>query len=100
MPSARAFRVIEGGKGSGFDPDMLPQLDIDQLRERALQLRYLLALSAQERGAGLVDDMEEAIGALQRLLKSSHPLAPRRIAEYRTLVAEIDVEILAALEDG
>lgn len=100
MPSARAFRVIEGGKGSAPSPTALPGLDVDQLRERALQLRYLVALSAQEETVVLVDDMEEAIWALQRLMKSDHSEAPRRAAEYRTLIAEIDIEILAALEDG
>lgn len=97
MQSLKDFRVIEGGKGGDAGPAAFPILDIDQLRERALQLRYLLALDPHEEAVGLVDDMGEAISVLQRLMRSRHSYAPRRAAEYRALIAEIDAEILALL---
>lgn len=97
MRSPKNFRVIKGDKGGGTGPDAPAALDVAELRERVLQLRYLLTLCANENAIGLAVDMEEAIGALGRLQLSDHPDARRRIAEYRTLIAEIDLEILAVL---
>lgn len=98
MQSRKEFRVIEGGNCRDSLPG-LSVLDLDQLRERTFQLRFILALSTRKNTIGLVDDMEEAIGVLQRLTQSSHSDAPRRAAEYRALIAEIDAEILAVLND-
>ncbi len=100
MLSRKDFRVIEGGKGGEISPAAAPSaLSIGQLRERAIQLRYLLCLDPKEKALGLVDDMEEAIAALQRLEVSSRADARQRAAEYRALIAEIDAEILGAMCD-
>jgi hypothetical protein len=96
MQSRKEFRVIEGGNCRDSLLG-LPVVDFDQLRERTFQLRFILALSTRGNTVGLVDDMEEAIGALQRLTQSGHSDAPRLAAEYRVLIAEIDAEILAVL---
>lgn len=99
MPLRKTLRVIEGGSHGDTGPAP-PDLDVDQLCERARQLRYFVALTRNETAAGLVDDLEAAIGALQRLVQSRQAQAPRRAAEYRVLIAEIDAEILALLKDG
>lgn len=99
MPLRKGLRVIEGGLHGDTGPAP-PGVDIGPLRERALQLRCLVALIQNDKAAGLVDDLEAAIGALQRLVQSGQVQAPRRAAEYWLLIAEIDAEILASLKDG
>lgn len=99
MPSRKDLRVIEGGKGGDASPDALAALTMDEFRERALQLRLLLALSSDEKAFGMVDDMDEVIGVLSHLELANYPYAPQRAAECRDLIAEIDAEILAVLKD-
>lgn len=96
MPSRNELRVINGGKGGHTRP--VPVLHIDQLHERARQLRLLLALSPDEKAFVIADDLDEAIGVLRRLELSDNHDAPQRAAEYRALIAEIDAEILAVLK--
>lgn len=98
MPARRDLRLIEGGKGGNTGRAAFAGLPLDQLRERALQLRLLLSLGQEGRFLGMADDMDEAIGALGRLESSDRSDAPQRAAEYRILIAEIDAEILRALE--
>lgn len=98
MPPRNELRVIKGGKGGHTRPNTVPVLHIDQLRERASQLRLLLALSPDEKACVIADDLDEAIGVLGRLELSDDHDAPQRAAEYRVLIAEIDAEILAVLK--
>jgi len=99
MGTRKSFRVIQGGRRAGTDSpdDLSVSADVDQLLLRASKLRDLLSLRPNDLASGLVEDMEEAIAALRRLEMSAHPAAQRRAAEYRGLIAEIDAEIVAAL---
>jgi hypothetical protein len=102
MPVRKDFRVIQGSKSATAETprNQREHADAEQLRQRAERYRWLLLRSRSDESSGLVDDMEEAISALRRLESSHHPAAPRQAAEYRSLIAEIEGEIIAALKDG
>ena len=102
MPVRKDFRVIQGSKSANAETprNQREHADAEQLRQRAERYRWLLLRSRSDESSGLVDDMEEAISALRRLESSHHPAAPRQAAEYRSLIADIEGEIIAALKDG
>lgn len=94
MPTRKEFHVIQGGKPA----DARGMTDVAPLLERTSRFRHLLSLSPSDEISALVNDMEDAIKALQRLERSLHPDARRRAVEYRRLIDEIDAEILMALK--
>jgi len=48
--------------------------------------------------SNLIDDMKDAIEALALLEKSPAISAPKRMIEYRRLIADLEIEIVSALE--
>jgi hypothetical protein len=99
MTLGKNFRLILGGKPASDDPpDGRSGAVIAQLRKKTRKFRYFLSLTPNAETAELVRDMEEAIEALEWLERTRHGYLRRRAADYRRLIAEIEAEILVALD--
>jgi len=100
MPKRKDLHVIPGGKSGsdGADDAEVETTAVSKLLERADNYRNLLSLQPDEEISSLVTDMTDAIEALRLLENSTAPDSERRALEYRGLIAELEIEIVAALE--
>jgi len=99
MPNRKDLHVIPGGKSSGAETDAGDAaIAIDKLRARADQYRGQLSNHPDDEISTLLGDMADAIEALKRLEESAAPEAQRRAVEYRRLIADLEIEIVAALQ--
>jgi len=100
MRKRKGLRVIPGGKSGEEGAPRGPQLPLgsDQLLQKADRYRKLLGDRADSEVSGLVGDMVDAITALRRLEASPAVEARQRALEYRRLIAELEIEIVTALQ--
>ena len=100
MTKRNDLHVIQGGKSGATDTpcELHASGGCDQLREKALQYRNLAASKSDHELSSLIGDMVDAINALEFLEQSAEEQAKRRSIEYRRLIAELEIEIVAALE--
>ena len=94
------LRVVSGGKSTDGDTPDSPALPggVEKLVDRAGHYRCLLADHPDQEVLALVTDMVDAIEALGRLEQSTGKDAQQRAVEYRRLIAELEIEIVAALQ--
>jgi hypothetical protein len=69
-----------------------------QLLERVDHYRKILPDGRDGLLLNLVNDMADAVKALRLLEESAEPAAQKRAVEYRALIAELEIEIVAALQ--
>jgi len=100
MPKRKDLRVIPGGKSDGSPPPPLPQPpeSFEVLMARVDHYRGLTDARSNSEISNLIDDMKDAIEALALLEKSPAISAPKRMIEYRRLIADLEIEIVSALE--
>ncbi|HEX7074537.1 MAG TPA: hypothetical protein VF226_10895 [Hyphomicrobiaceae bacterium] len=99
MPKRTILRLIRGGKAvegpaqSNRSPSQTSpeQESLEHCRARLADLNDPALKS-------LLDDYDIAVDSLRRWQMSHHPHAAERVLEYRTLISEIEVEILAVLD--
>ena len=100
MTKRNDLQVIQGGKSGTAETPCEPHLSegCNRLREKALHYRDLAAGKPDPELSSLVGDMIDAINALELLEQSAETEGRRRAIEYRCLIAELEIEIVAALE--
>lgn len=97
MPERKDLHVIPGGKSRNEGTDAGDvSIDVDKLGARVDHYRRQLSNYANEDISTLVGDMADAIEALKRLEESAAPGAQSRAIEYRRLIADLEIEIIAA----
>jgi hypothetical protein len=100
MPKRKDLHVIPGGKSSNEGADAGDSaITIDKLGARVDHYRSQLSNHSDEEISTLVGDMADAIEALKRLEGSTAPEAQSRAIEYRRLIADLEIEIVAAFRD-
>lgn len=99
MLKRAVLRLIHGGKATE-EPVRSEASRSGSLppQDRPKRYRDRCAGLADPTLTSLLDDYDMAIEGLRRWQASNHPHAARRVREYRTLIAEIEAEILAALD--
>lgn len=100
MPKRKDLRVIPGGKSGDTSAPCGPHLieDCDRLLQRAERYRTLAADKSDKGILNLIRDMVDAVRALSLLDQFDGTAAQRQALEYRRLIAELEIEIVAALE--
>jgi hypothetical protein len=100
MPKRKNLRVIPGGKSDGTKPPCGPALaeNCHRLLQKADHYRSLAGSKPGKDVSNLIGDMVDAVRALGRLELSDDTASQRRALEYRRLIAELEIEILSALE--
>jgi len=100
MPNRKDLHVIPGGKSSDEETNAGDSaIDVDKLRARADRYRSQLSNHPNDEVSTLVGDMADAIEALKRLEESTAPESQGRAVEYRRLIADLEIEIVAALQE-
>lgn len=100
MPKRVDLHLIPGGRSEGSDEPAGSPISncCDQLLQKAQRYRDLAVRRSDTDLEGLVGDMTDAIKALALLEQSTTEVEGRRAIEYRRLIAELEIEIVSALE--
>jgi hypothetical protein len=100
MPKRKDLRVIPGGKPGGTSIPCGPHLpeNCDRLLLKTEHYRSLAADKPGKEVVNLIGDMVDAVRALSLLEQSDGTAEQRRALEYRRLIADLEIEIVAALE--
>lgn len=99
MPKRTILRLIHGGKAvEGPAQSYRPPARASSEQENPKHYRARLAGLNDPALNSLLDDYDMAVDCLRQWQMAHHPHAAERVLEYRTLVAEIEAEILAILD--
>ena len=102
MPMRDGLQIIQGGKSASSETPSENTLSgsCDRLRQKVQHYRNLALGKSHSELSNLIGDMTDAIKALELLEQSPEAEGRRRAIEYRLLIAELEIEIVAALEDS
>ena len=102
MAKRKELYLIPGGKFGGTDVPSDPPLSesCDQLLRKAHHYRNRAIGKCHNELSSLIDDMIDGIKALEVMELSAEAESRPRAIEYRCLIAELEIEIVAALEES